>query len=272
MTSESDLHHPPHPHDDLAIYALDALDPDEHAALEAHLSGCTACRAELEEHRATLARLVVPVEEPPPSVWAGIAQQLPQLSGPPAPVAGLPDAGTTAARPGDQADDPDDTVVPLHAPLHARRRGLADRAGWLAAAAALVVVLGLGAVLVGRGGGESESVTDLAAAAADAPGATVVPLESESGDQVARVVLAGEAGATDYLIFDDAAQLPSGRSYQLWKTDAGPPVSLGVLGDGSAGAVAIAAPPDVASLALSDEPEAGVPQPTGAIVATGQRA
>ena len=263
MTPENDLH----PHDELAIYALDALDPDEHAALDQHLAGCPACRAELEEHRTTLARLVVPAEEPPPSVWAGIAQQLPQLGGAHAPSAGLPDADDTAA---DRGAD----VVPLHAPLHVRRRSFAERSGWLAAAAALVVVLGLGAVLVTRGGDSPDTVADLAAAAADAPGAVVVPLADDNGDEVARVVLAADAGATDYLIFDGLAKLPPGTSYQLWKTDGGsvPPISLGVVGDGSAQATAIAAPADITSLALSREPSSGVPAPTGPIIATGHRA
>jgi anti-sigma-K factor RskA len=275
MTAENDLHPHDHPHDDLAIYALDALDPADHDALETHLAGCAACRAELDEHRETLARLVVPTEEPPSSVWSGIAQQLPRSGGPSAPSTPLPGADEVAGR-GPAADVDDDStapVVPLHAPLHARRRNLADRAGWLAAAAALVVVFGLGAVLVTRDstGDGTGTVADLAAAAVDAPGSTVVPLENDAGDEVARVVLAGEAGATDYVIFDDLAPLPAGRSYQLWKmVDAAPPVSLGVLGDGSGDAVAIAAPADVTSLALSDEPDTGVPAPTGPIVATGR--
>jgi anti-sigma-K factor RskA len=264
-----------HPHDDLAIYALDALDPDEHAALEAHLAECATCRTELDDHLETLARLVVPAEEPPPSVWAGIARQLPELGGPPAPPAPRPDADTTAAERGEQGEPGESAgpapVVPLHAPLHVRRRGVVERSGWLAAAAALVVVVGLGALLVTRGGDETRTVADLAAAAADDPGATVVPLENDAGDEVARVVLAGDAGATDYVIFDDLAELPAGRSYQLWKTEgAAPPVSLGVLGDGRGGAVAVAAPADVTTLALTDEPAAGVPAPTGPLVATGR--
>ena len=49
---------PLHPHDELAAYAVDALDPDERAAVEAHLDGCAPCRAELAEHWETLARVV----------------------------------------------------------------------------------------------------------------------------------------------------------------------------------------------------------------------
>jgi anti-sigma-K factor RskA len=157
--------------------------------------------------------------------------------------------------------------------LHVRRRSFAERSGWLAAAAALVVVLGLGAVLVTRGGSEADTVADLAAAAADAPGATVIPLSTDGGDEVARVVLAGDAGATDYVIFDNLDQAPAGQAYQLWKTaGSAPPVSLGVVGDGSGGAAAVSAPADVTTLALSQEADTGVPAPTGPVVATGQRA
>jgi anti-sigma-K factor RskA len=267
MTAENDLH----PHDDLAIYALDALDPDERAAIEEHLAACPTCRAELEEHRTTLARLVTPAEEPPPSVWAGIAQQLPQLGGDHATVRSpLPDADDPAA---DRGADRGADVVPLHAPRHARRRRSVSPGGWLAAAAALVVVLGLGAVLVARSGDDSpSSVADLAAAAADAPGAVVIPLEDDDGNEVARVVLAADDSATDFVLLDNLAQLPATASYQLWETGSVAPVSLGVLGDGSVKASAIAAPADVTSLALSQEPRNGVPQPTGPIVATGTRA
>jgi anti-sigma-K factor RskA len=268
-----------HPHDDLAIYALDALDPGEHAAIEAHLAECEACRAELDAHRDTLSRLVVPDDEPPPSVWAGIAARLPgtgsagglvddDLRIEIGPVPTPPPAG-----PEDEYEDEGDdarsgTVVGLHSPLHARRRGLAERGGWLAAAAALILVVGLGGVLLTRGGDGSKTVADLAAAAADAPDARVVTLRNDAGHDVARVVLTGET--TDFVLFDDLATLPDGRSYQLWKTDAGAPVSLGVLGDGRAEAAAIAAPADIATLAITDEPAGGVGAPTGPTVASGQ--
>jgi anti-sigma-K factor RskA len=266
MTPENDTH----PHDELAIYALDALDPDEHAAIEAHLARCAACRAELEEHRDTLSRLVVPDEAPPPSVWEGIAQQLPRLGG--APDASGPPALPPPA-PGDTSDPPDGgEVVPLH--FRRQGRGFVERSGWLAAAAALIAVVGIGAFVAGRSGdsgGGTASVTDLAAAAADDTGAEVVALQNDSGDAVARVVLTGDA--TDYVIFDDLAELPAERSYQLWTTDPSgeaPPVSLGVLGDGATGAVAIAAPDGVTDLAITDEPAGGVPAPTGPVVASGQ--
>jgi len=41
MTTNQDLH------EQVAAYALDALDEDERRAYEAHLSGCARCRADL---------------------------------------------------------------------------------------------------------------------------------------------------------------------------------------------------------------------------------
>ncbi len=41
MTTNQDLH------EQVAAYALDALDDDERRAYEAHLAGCEQCRAEL---------------------------------------------------------------------------------------------------------------------------------------------------------------------------------------------------------------------------------
>jgi anti-sigma-K factor RskA len=53
--------------DSLAALSLDALDPDERGAVEAHVAGCRACSAELEAYRETAARLAlgVPQHEPP---------------------------------------------------------------------------------------------------------------------------------------------------------------------------------------------------------------
>ena len=45
----------PHPHDDLAAYAIDALEGAERAAVEAHLAGCEGCTMVLDEFRQTIA-------------------------------------------------------------------------------------------------------------------------------------------------------------------------------------------------------------------------
>jgi anti-sigma factor RsiW len=68
-----------HPRDDLAAYAVDALEGDERRAIEDHLAGCVACRALLAEHHDVLAGLT-PDELPPPSVWPRVAAAAPHVT------------------------------------------------------------------------------------------------------------------------------------------------------------------------------------------------
>lgn len=51
----------------LPAYALDALDPDEGFALEAHLRTCASCQAELAEYRAVSEGLLAALPPRPPS-------------------------------------------------------------------------------------------------------------------------------------------------------------------------------------------------------------
>lgn len=57
-----------HPLDDMAAGAVDALEPGERAAVEAHVATCAGCRAELNGHREALS-WVVEDEQPPPWLW-----------------------------------------------------------------------------------------------------------------------------------------------------------------------------------------------------------
>ncbi|HEV7758640.1 MAG TPA: zf-HC2 domain-containing protein, partial [Acidimicrobiales bacterium] len=90
-----------HPIDDLAVYALDALDGPERVALERHLAGCPACRAELDALRATAAHLVRPTA-PPAHLWRSITAALT-----PAPAApgSAHDHPRPSAAPGTRAAD-----------------------------------------------------------------------------------------------------------------------------------------------------------------------
>jgi Anti-sigma-K factor rskA/Putative zinc-finger len=56
--------------DDLALYALEALEGQERAALEKHLSGCAACRLELEQLRGDGALLALSATGPQPPLRA----------------------------------------------------------------------------------------------------------------------------------------------------------------------------------------------------------
>ena len=53
-------------HDQLAAYALDALDDRERDAFETHLGGCDDCRAELSNFRETAGMLAYAADGPAP--------------------------------------------------------------------------------------------------------------------------------------------------------------------------------------------------------------
>ncbi|MGH9209538.1 MAG: anti-sigma factor domain-containing protein [Acidimicrobiales bacterium] len=258
------VHSNTHPLDDLAVYALDALEPGERAAVDAHLAGCVACRVELDRHLATLSRMTPP-EPPPAHLWDRIASQLP------APISEIPATPSPPAVQPDFDQAPAEVLPFAHRPRHAGppRRSGAPRAPWLAAvAAAAAVVVGVAVVSL-RGSGGTDDVGDLAEAAAGADDSTIVRLTSAEGEPQARVVVTAEGDG--YVLLDELPTLQAGRRYQLWKmNDTVAPVSLGVIGDGSADVAAVALPSDSTSFAITEEPEEGVAAPTGPVVADGE--
>jgi anti-sigma factor RsiW len=78
----------------LAAYALDALDPEDERAVEAHLATCPDCRRDVAALREAAASLAtgVPSVEPPAALKTRImrATELEARVEPPAPVTPLP--------------------------------------------------------------------------------------------------------------------------------------------------------------------------------------
>jgi anti-sigma-K factor RskA len=233
-----------HPLDDLALYALDALEGDEAEQVEAHLAVCDSCRQELAAHEEVLGALVE--DGPPPELWDAVQSQI--RAGDVAPMNGTPlhPVGPRVA----------------HLDEAARRRGMRRRLALLAAAAAVVAVVGVG---VGtQVGNDGDGSGTLAGVSIDGP--TVAVLADAHGAGVARVV-ANDDG--DVLVLEKLPPLSAQRDYQLWSVDGTRPVSLGVLGDGHDEAVPLSLPPATAKLAISEEPAGGSITPTGPIVASG---
>lgn len=241
-----------HPLDDLAAYALDAVvDEAERRSIDEHLAGCAACceRLAVDEH--VLSRMVDD-EAPPAAVWTAIAGRIAA----PAPAAAAPQAPPAAVR----------GPVPVHlagrrdrhARGHHRRRWAA---GALAAAAALVVTAGLGTRSLRGDGDGGRAITEMAGARE----AGVVT--DEDGRTLVHVMVGGDGA---YVVIDGLEPLPEGRAYQMWRLDGGTPESLGMIGDGTGGERPITLPPDTARVAISDEPVAGSPGPTGPIAGTGE--
>jgi Anti-sigma-K factor rskA, C-terminal len=271
-----------HPLDDLAAYALDAVvDGAERRSIEDHLAGCATCREQLAVDEHVLSRMVDD-EAPPPTVWTAIVGR---IAGP-APAAavsarvGAPGSApgpngtavTSAATvsPGSAPPAAGPVPAPGQVPVHlADRRDRHARghrhrrwaAGALAAAAALVVAAGFGTQAL-RGDGDGGRATTEVAGAREAGVVT-----DEDGRALVHVMV-GDDGA--YVVIDGLEPLPEGRAYQMWRLDGGTPESLGMIGDGTGGERPITLPPDTARVAISDEPAAGSPGPTGPIVGTGE--
>jgi anti-sigma-K factor RskA len=228
-----------HPLDDLALYALDALDGDEVEELEAHLAVCASCRRELAAHEEALGALVE--DGPPPALWDAVQSQI--RSGA-APTNGAP------LRPVGPA--------PANQDQSARRRGLRRRLAVLAAAAAVVAVVGVGVgTQLGNDGNGSGTLAGVS---------TVAVLADAHGADVARVVTNDDG---DVLVLEELPPLSTERTYQLWSIDGPRPVSLGLLGDGHDEAVPVTLPAETAKLAISQEPAGGSTTPTGPVVASG---
>jgi anti-sigma factor RsiW len=172
-------------HELTAGYALDALEPEDRRAYEAHLEGCEQCREELAAFWQTTEALAVAASGPAPSgelrerILAG-ARQEPQV------------------------------VVPL-APR--RRRTVPVLAA--AAAVAAVVALALGLWAAGLSSDLDETRAALARERAAAtvladPAARTVSLQEGEG----RLVVDEEGRAV--LVADGLGPAPAGKTYEVW--------------------------------------------------------
>jgi anti-sigma factor RsiW len=142
MTTNQDLH------DQVAAYALDALDDDERQAYEAHLAGCEQCRADLAGLTDTAGAL-------------GLAADAAD------PPEGLRGRILDAAR-----DEGPSNVVSIGA---ARRRRLAIAGGVAAAVAAAALAIGLYAALSGGPSKELALSVDQGVARATVSGFDAAP-------------------------------------------------------------------------------------------------
>lgn len=263
-----------HPLNDLAAYALDALDPAAQQAVDDHLAQCSACRAELAGHRETLPTLA-PAEAPPSEVWQRITTAIgsPGLPDPHTGAAGkaVPDHSASGG-PVDEAGPRGDATVAPVSSLAEAARARADRPSrlrWAAVAAGLVVTASVG----GAAGFALAASTDndadigsLAQQALEEPNGVLATLADGEGQPVARVV-ADEDGA--FLLLDALQDLPEGRAYQLWSVGGPEPVSLGMLGRDGTNTVAFRLPPTITELAISVAPTSGDTTPSGDFRASG---
>ena len=269
--------------DQAAAYALGALTPAERAEFEVHLANCAQCAADVRSFAPVVGHLphTGPEAVPSPAVRDRLIAAIRKSASP----ADTPSARRAAA------------VVDLRTAAEAPSRVAASPARIsvyaLAASVALAVALGAYAVqlrgrvttletrlreTIVRADTNERLVADARRSAAESQ-RTVLVL---AAPDLARIDLAGQPAAPQAsarafwsrsrgLVFT-ASNLPpppSGRGYQLWVLTAQPaPISAGMLMLDANGRVTamIDTPQDLpkpVAMAVTLEPEAGVPAPTG---------
>jgi hypothetical protein len=248
-------------HDEIAellgAYALDAVDAEEAAAVEAHLITCPRCAAEVADHREVAAMLANTGAPAPEGLWTRISASL--------------------------EEPPPEMDIPLFTPdrsaggvvdLAERRRRRTPR--WVpgaAAAAVLVVVafvMGLVVSADDSGGRDQEFAAGLEAVAREImndPDATRVVLSSTEGDLEAPAAL--DVDGSGYLMGNTLPALDESLTYQLWGIKGDLVVSLGVLGP-SPGVVAFHTDPTLDALAITQEIAGGVPTSANSAVLVGE--
>jgi hypothetical protein len=200
----------------LGAYALDAVDADEAAVIEEHLSTCPRCAAELAQHREVAALLANAGSDASAELWDRIAARLVPPGDPP-PAATVLDAALAGALPRQLSR------------RHRRARWSATGAVGAVAAA----VIALLALQVGHLDNQIDQhgVSAAAQAAMRNPQAHTVVLASMSRPGVTAadiVVLPSGAG---YVVDSHLRPLPADETYQLWGLERSRTISLGLLGN-----------------------------------------
>ncbi len=242
----------------LGAYALHAVDPDEAAAVEAHLEGCPRCRAEVADHREVAAALGNSGGDAPDGLWDRIVSTLEER--PPPMRLSLPSSG-------------DAEVIPLAE----RRRPAGNRIVLAALGAAAAAVIGVLGVKVVQQDDQLDRVEqafsdDTLLQAANAallhPDAARSTLASPDGGVHMDAVLLPDGSG--FLMADELPGLDEGRTYQLWGQTGAGMISLGLLGADPDGVVPFRASGEVAALAITEEVATGTNEPSTAPLLLGR--
>ena len=266
-------------HDDvraaLPAEALDALDAGERAAVHAHLAGCEECRAELAKLRDAAALLghAAPQREMDPARSARVRARL------------LARAG--ADREG-ASGDAGNGAIPI---TRASRWRL--HPAWLAAAASVALLVATGAnarsvrrdMLYHRGHHfhfEHEAAylrnevadRDRLLLALGQPDVRVIDLAA-ARPQAPSGRMFWDPQLDKWTFFaSNLPQLRAGRDYQIWLITPTGPIGAGTFKPTAEGQALVEASYDLApdqlrAVAITEEPEGGLPQPSGTPIIVG---
>jgi anti-sigma-K factor RskA len=242
----------PHVNDQIPAYALDCLDEQEAIQVEAHLTVCAACRAELEAYKATAAYLglVAPQVQPPLRLKASILRQVKE-----------PQAASAQRSP--QKIGTSELWIRVYRSLAAS----VMNSGPILVGVSLLLIIALTAsnIVLYRQIQAQKQNSEFHLVAlkgtTNAPGASGMMVISQEG-------LAGT------VIVDGLPALSQAHQYQLWLMKDGKRTSGGLfyVGQGGYGILAVQSPGsllDFSSFGITVEPTGGSPGPTGAKVLGG---
>lgn len=227
-----------HPLDDLAAFALGALDADEARAVRVHLDGCDACRAEVRAFSETAFAIASTAErDAPASLRTTIVQRARRES----------QSGRVGSRSLlDMFRRPVPAVVPV--------------------ALALLLAISLAAYAGARR--DSDRYVSVLASIAGARVVALAPTGELAG--VKGSVVIPSDGAAPYLILDLPAP-PSGKTWEAWVLRGETPLAAGITNDRGVTTLVLTAPlMSGDGVAVTLEPSGGVDRVTGAPVLAGK--
>ena len=261
--------------DDLALYAMQALSPEESAAVAAHLPMCAACRAEIATASGDLALIAMSVEQHELPLGAR-ERFLSRIA-----------AGGTVSAPNQVRVNPPQraSVVSIET---RRRSALSTWVPWAAAAALAFCAVGLELEVrslrdeVRTQGSLLQSQTAANARAHDvmdlltAPHAQHVMLTAavHHAEPTARAIYMPSKGAL-MLQASNMAPVPAGKMYELWVIPmSGAPVPAGMFKPDATGSASLVMPQipkgiSAKAFGVTMEDEAGSATPTMPILLSG---
>jgi anti-sigma-K factor RskA len=235
-----------HPRDDLAAFALGALDEPERRAIDAHVRDCAACTAEVESFRGALHAYASAAETVTPDLRARIVERARR------------DNAWTASRDnawtgrGDNAGRRDNAWTSwLRRPIPA----------FVPALLVLLLVLSLVGVVQSRGDADR-----YAAVLADVASGRVVHLDPTNAATDLRGALVIPENGAPYIVLRMPAP-PSGRAWEAWVLHGETPIPAGLATSGGVFTITLTAPLAAGDgVAVTQEPASGSAAPTSAPV------
>ncbi|MGP0019356.1 MAG: anti-sigma factor domain-containing protein [Candidatus Sulfotelmatobacter sp.] len=257
--------------EDLALYALNALEGDERALLEKHLATCAECRLELEQRRGDGALLALSTMGPKPPLRA--RQRLLDAV-----------AKEVAASPTSRAQ----TAREMGQPSVIARRSWWGGLGWAATAVVIVFTASLwkensalkqslasASAQAAQSARELDDLRRIAAPiiAPDAQRITVVALKAPPQPQGKAFYLRNRSSLV--FVANNMPVLPPHKAYELWLIPAqGVPIAAGVFKPDAHGSATVVNPPlpagiEAKGFAITVENEAGVEHSTQPVMMIG---